>query len=124
MATREGFRFTVLAVAIDGADSVDHMFRCKLSAGGDDGFARRQIPDFTHYLATLGEDRGASSVVNGAVDAASAEQRRICSIHDGVGGLTGEVAGAEDLNRFAVVEIDLHTEDPSTFIAKLIIPIR
>lgn len=79
--------------AEDGADGVDDMLGGEAVAPGDDGLAcvaaARILGDaFLH-------EAWAGSGVDGAVDAAAAEERGVCGVDDGINGKGGDVCADE-----------------------------
>jgi hypothetical protein len=55
-------------------------------------------------LAALGEDRGTARAMNCAVHATTPKKRRVCGIHDRVGGFFGDVSRTVDFNCLPMVE--------------------
>jgi len=80
----QGF-FLVFSILPDGPDGMDDVFRRQLAAGGDDGFAGGAATLAVADGAAFFEDGRAAGAVDGAVDAATAEQRAVGRVDDGVG---------------------------------------
>ena len=94
MATREGLGFVVKPTAPDRTDGVDDVFRRHSSRWSGNCVACRQSTLAGDDLFAGLQNRGASGAMDGAVNAASAEEGRVGGIHDGVASLAGDVARA------------------------------
>src|SRR6185312_7055766 len=97
VAAREERRLAGGAAAPDGPDRVDHEARRQAEAWCDLRVADRAAAQ----LAAGVEERGSRRPVDGAVDTAAAQQRRIGGVDDRVDGERGDVglAGFEDGHR-------------------------
>src|SRR5580692_8993638 len=100
----------LFSAAVHGADRMDHVLCPKVAAGCDHGPAGGQAADLADDLAAFREDGGASSAVDGAVDATSAEQRRIGGVDDRVGGFLRDVGRPNDLDNLFGVEEKPHVD--------------
>src|SRR6204780_3762332 len=110
MATCQLLGFSVLSAAIDRPNRMDHVFRGEASAGSDDGFSSGQVSDFAHNFPALGEDGRPPRPVNGAIDSASAQKRRIRRIHDRVGHLLSNIGGTDEFESSRAVQQDPNCE--------------
>jgi hypothetical protein len=83
---------------------MDHEFRRHTAPSGDHGFAGGKRTDFLYDAAALGQDGWTSSIMNGAVDAASAEQGRVGGVDDGLGGFFRDVGRAVEFDGLLIRE--------------------
>jgi len=102
VTTGQSFRFAVLTVLIDRADRVDHVPGCQLPTGCDDGLAGKQPSNLADDLPAFSQDSRPSRIMNGTIDATSAQKRRIGGIDDRVSGLGGDVGWAVDFEGPAI----------------------
>jgi hypothetical protein len=91
VARRELLLLALAAPAPDRSDGVEHVPRPQTTGTCCLGVARPA----TAELSALPQDRRAAGAVDGAVDAAAAEQRRIGGVHDRMHILLGDVADDE-----------------------------
>ena len=92
IAGRERFIFAALAPTPDRSNGMNHMPRGQPVAAGDLGIAGRAAAE----LAAFRQQLGAGGTMNGAVNAAPAEQRRIGGVHYGINA-QGRNVGDNDL---------------------------
>src|ERR1019366_7829594 len=106
VATGKRFGFVLPASSIDRAYGVNYIFCGQSSTSGDDGFAGGESAGLhsCHDALALLEDRGAACTVNRSIDAASAEQRGVGGVDDGLGRLLSDVGGSVEFERLAVGE--------------------
>lgn len=88
IAACEEIVFFVLAAVPDGADGVEDPIGGKVEAGGSFCISGGAAVEFS----AGGEEPGAGSAVDGAIDTAAAEQRGVCCVDDGVNLLSGYVS--------------------------------
>jgi hypothetical protein len=83
---------------------MDDVLGCQPSTCCDHRLPCGQSPNLAHDLAALGEDRGTARAMNCAVHATTPKKRRVCGIHDRVGGFFGDVSRTVDFNCLHMVE--------------------
>lgn len=111
IATGEGCGFVACASAIiDGTHGVDNIFCSEAASGGEDGLAGGETVDFGDDALALFEDGRTAGTMDGAIDAASAEEGRIGGVDDGFGGLFGDVGGAVEFEGLVVGESEFGEE--------------
>src|SRR5271165_610073 len=99
MATGQCFRLVTTAAAPDGADGVDNVFRSETTTRSGNGFARRKASLTLDDRLAGFEDGGTSGAMDSSVYAASAHQRRVSGVDDGVTGFASNIAGTGDHER-------------------------
>jgi hypothetical protein len=92
VAARECLGFVLKPTAPDRTYGVDDVFRGQVSRWGGDCAAGRQTPLAGDDLSAGLQNRGTSGAMDGAVNAASAEEGRVSGIHDGVASDARDVA--------------------------------
>src|SRR5271165_83134 len=110
MATGQCFRLVTTAAAPDGADGVDNVFRSETTTRSGNGFARRKASLTLDDRLAGFEDGGTSGAMDSSVYAASAHQRGVGRVNDGVAGFTSDIAGAGDHERPLWVEREEDTQ--------------
>jgi len=108
MAACQGRSFAAITTAIDRADCMNDVFGGQPSSFGDYRLPGRQAPDLADDFPALGKDRGAPGAMDGTIHSATAKQRRIGGIHDGVGGFFGDVGGTVEFDGPAGFEDETH----------------
>lgn len=103
MATRQFFGFSTFSIAIDRADSMDHMFCRQPSACRDHRPPWGQASNLTNNSPAFRQYRRSASFVNGAIDSTSAQKRRVCRVYHCVGRLLGNVSRTVKLDGLPVV---------------------
>ena len=102
----------MVAVAKNRPHSVNHVLRAKISSGGNNGVSRRKPTDLADDCPAFFKNDWTSGTMDRAIDAASAEQRRIGCIHDGVACFFRNVSGTDDLEDLCMVQNDAHISLP------------
>src|SRR5579862_7628329 len=108
MTTRQRLRLSMLAVAINRPDRVDHVLCCQMSAGRDHYLSCSQSSDHGDDLTALSKDRRTTRVVNRAIDATTTEKRRVRRIHNCVSSFLRNVGGTVNLNHLAIFKQKPH----------------
>lgn len=103
---RGGEQFRVLGMAaVDGTNGMDDEAGLELVAAGEAGLARGASPQG----AALGQQLGAGGAMDGAIHAASAQERAVGGVHQGVHFLGDDVA-LEQLHLRAM-DGEAHTQE-------------
>src|SRR5215469_1894698 len=108
VATRQRFCLALIAAAKDRPDGVNHMLRTKVPASGDHGSPSWKPSNLADDLSAFGKDRRATRVVDGAVDSAPTEKRRIGRVDDCVSCFLRDVGRSVDFQGFSAVKQEPH----------------
>jgi hypothetical protein len=91
IAAGEQFIFAAVAAVPDWSDGMNHVARGEQIAFGDLGVAGFAAIE----SATLGKKPGTRRIMDGTVNAATAKQRRICRVDDGVNAQGRDVGNSD-----------------------------
>ena len=80
-----------IAAVPDGSDGVDDVLGLEISGGSDDSLAGGATALSGNDLSALFEDFGAAGTVDGAIDTASAHERAVGGVDNGIGILLGDI---------------------------------
>ena len=92
VAARQDLRLSRSAPSPDGPHGVDDVAARKPTGRGENGFPGGKRTLLGADPPALFEDRGTARAMDGAVDAAAAQERRVRGVDDGVDVLAREVA--------------------------------
>src|ERR1700719_725690 len=96
----------MFSIAIDRSNGVNHVLCGEPAAAGNHSLSRRQAPNLAHNLPALSQDSGSTRAMNGAINTAAAQKRRIRRVHYRAGRLASNVGRTVKLDGLATLHYE------------------
>lgn len=108
MAARQSLRFAVSSAAINRPYRMNYVFCRKPPASRHDCLSGRKSSNLADDRAAFRENRRPPGVVNRAIDAPTAEQRRIGRVHNSISRFFSDIRRAMNLDALAFANQEPH----------------